>query len=217
MANAYKHSILIVDDDEDVREILESLLTAEGYAATTAEHGLQALSHLNTAIPDVIISDLQMPQMSGFEFLSVVRRRFPQVSVIASSGAYMGDEIPSGVMADAFHAKGNSLNSLLRTISALIRTASVRASEHAQQPSPTWVPRTGKDSSGVPYIVLTCNDCLRSFPLAVSQEPTAELLSTPCIFCPNIVTYIIDFSRSISSSAKSVGNTLALSSSQNAS
>ena len=108
MASVYKHSILIVDDDADVRETLETLMTAEGYAVSTAEHGLKALSHLNTAIPDVIVSDLHMPQMSGFEFLSVVRRRFPQVAVIASSGAYMGDDIPSGVIVRIMKTSGKS-------------------------------------------------------------------------------------------------------------
>ncbi len=205
MANSYKHSILLVDDDEHVREILEVLLDAEGYAVHTAEHGLSALLYLNTAIPDVIISDLHMPQMSGFEFLSVVRRRFPQISVIASSGAYSGDDVPAGVIADAFYAKGGSLNSLLRMIAGLIRTSGSRVSAHAQQSSPVWIPRNGKDASGIPYIVLTCSDCLRSFPLSVVNEPTADVLSTPCIFCPNIVTYIIDFSRSVYSPAKAVG------------
>ena len=208
MARPYKQSILVVDDDENVREIFETLLVEEGYVVRTAEDGLSALSRLNDAVPDVLISDLHMPQMSGYEFLSVVRRRFPQVSVIASSGAYTGERVPPGIMADAFHAKGNTLTSLLKMIADLIRTAASRATAHALQPSPVWVPRNGTDASGVPYIVLTCANCLRSFPLSVEKEPTAEVLSTPCIFCPEVVTYIIDFSRPVNSALakKTSGN-----------
>lgn len=48
-----------------------------------------------------------MPQMSGFEFLSVVRRRFPEIAVVAASGVYeSGDHVPGGIIADAFYGKG---------------------------------------------------------------------------------------------------------------
>jgi CheY-like chemotaxis protein len=53
------------------------LLHKEGYQVTTANNGFDALLKLKEVVPEVIISDLNMPKMSGFEFLSVVRRRFP--------------------------------------------------------------------------------------------------------------------------------------------
>src|SRR5690242_9942131 len=55
---------------------------------------------------------------------------------------------------------------------------------------------------GKPFVVLTCTQCLRSFPFAVDHEPTGEVLRTPCIYCPHEVTYIIDFSRSVNSPEK---------------
>src|SRR5580765_8268913 len=94
--------ILVVDDEPSLREVLEELLTGAGYLVATAEDGFDALLHLKRSVPNVIISDLNMPRMSGFELLSVVRRRFPQVSVIASSGAYASKIVPTGVLADAF-------------------------------------------------------------------------------------------------------------------
>jgi len=101
-----RHHLLVVDDDESVREVFTLLLEKEGYVVTTANNGFDALLKLKKIAPEVIISDLNMPEMSGFEFLSVVRRRFPQISVIASSGAYSSKAVPSGVLADAFYAKG---------------------------------------------------------------------------------------------------------------
>lgn len=58
---------------------MASLLQEEGYEVEMAEHGFDALALLQSIIPDLIISDLNMPLMSGFEFLPVVRRRFPKM------------------------------------------------------------------------------------------------------------------------------------------
>ena len=62
--------------------------------------------------------------------------------------------------------------------------------------------RNGKDSNGIPYIVITCTECLRSFPLNVTTKDNPELLETPCLFCSNMVKYIIDFSLSVFSPTK---------------
>src|SRR5512146_2055868 len=151
MTNSGKAHILVVDDEPRVRESLAGLLDAAGYDVSTAEHGFDALLQLRSAPPpDVIISDLNMPQMSGFELLSVVRRRFPNISVIAVSGAYeSGDCVPGGVIADAFYAKGqHHPEDLLRAVAELIRTAEARAMSHHRQPAPVWIPRNGKDSNG---------------------------------------------------------------------
>ncbi|HEY2361739.1 MAG TPA: hypothetical protein VGK36_11515, partial [Candidatus Angelobacter sp.] len=57
----------------------------------------------------------------------------------------------------------------------------------------------GKDSRGIPFVVLTCTDCLRSFPLSVVTQDLQKIQETPCLFCPNTVRYIIDFSLLIAS------------------
>jgi CheY-like chemotaxis protein len=54
-----------------------------GYEVRTSEDGFSALVQLRAALPDLIVSDLRMPNMSGFELLSIIRRRFPQIPVIA--------------------------------------------------------------------------------------------------------------------------------------
>jgi len=122
MSTPVKHRILVVDDDESVREVFALMLREEGYEVATAENGFDALLKLkDVVIPDVIISDLNMPEMSGFEFLSVVRRRFPKISVIASSGAYGSRAVPTGVLADGFYAKGDGHpEALLSSVAALI-------------------------------------------------------------------------------------------------
>jgi CheY-like chemotaxis protein len=143
MSNTSKHRVLVVDDEPAIRESLAGFLNDAGYDISTAANGFDALLQLKRVTPDVIISDLNMPQMSGFEFLSVVRRRFPEISVVAVSGAYeSGDRVPGGVIADAFYAKGQHQPSeLLRTVDELIRTSVARAMNHHRQSAPVWIPR----------------------------------------------------------------------------
>src|ERR1700693_3789888 len=147
-----RHRVLVVDDEEVIRELFTRLLQKEGYEVATAENGFDALLKLKQLKPDVIISDLNMPKMSGFEFLSVVRRRFPEVSVIASSGAYGSRVVPTGVLADAFYAKGqDQTENLLDNVADLIQTSAARARAHEKESAPVWIPRNGKDSNGIPY------------------------------------------------------------------
>ena len=116
-----KADLLIVDDDSSIRESLSLVLTEIGYSVRAAEDGISALLEIRKEIPDIILADLNMPGRSGFGFLSVVRRRFPAIPVIAMSGAFSGDEVPSGVVADAFYQKGSSLGALLMIMGALPR------------------------------------------------------------------------------------------------
>jgi len=94
MPNPSTLRILVVDDDPCVRETVARLLFSAGYDVATAEDGFGALLQLRKMLPDVIVSDLHMPDMSGFELLSVVRRRFPRILTLAMSGAHSGDEMP---------------------------------------------------------------------------------------------------------------------------
>ena len=127
MPSCSRYQILLVDDDESVRNTLAMLLTSAGYDVAAANDGFEALLHLKRALPGMIISDLNMPRMSGFEFLSVARRRFPEILVIAMSGAYQeGTTVPGGVIADGFYPKGSHPEALFTTVADLIKTAPVR-------------------------------------------------------------------------------------------
>jgi len=99
MATPSKHQVLVVDDDPSVRETVALLLMSAGYDVAAAEDGFGALLQLRKMLPDLIISDLNMPHMSGFELLSVVRRRFPEILTVAMSGACRNsDELPPEVI-----------------------------------------------------------------------------------------------------------------------
>lgn len=66
-----------------------------------------------------MLSDLNMPGISGFELLSTVRRDYPLIRAIAMSGDYSGEAVPSGVDAEAFYEKGRSLGTLTHIVDAM--------------------------------------------------------------------------------------------------
>jgi CheY-like chemotaxis protein/anti-sigma regulatory factor (Ser/Thr protein kinase) len=77
-----RFSILIVDDDLQVCNILRDLFNREGYATTVAFNGKEALERIAAAIPDLVISDIQMPHMDGFELLNVLHQEYPRIKHI---------------------------------------------------------------------------------------------------------------------------------------
>ena len=91
-----KKSILIAEDEESVRTSFAMVLSELGLRVRSASDGLAALMEMRHEAPDILLSDLNMPGMSGFELLSVVRRRYPAVLVIAMSGAFSSDQVRAG-------------------------------------------------------------------------------------------------------------------------
>ncbi len=80
--------MLIVEDDAPTREVLRRTLERDGWAVTEAENGRRGLQSLARQVPDLILLDLIMPEMDGFEFVAELRksesgRRIPVVVVTA--------------------------------------------------------------------------------------------------------------------------------------
>src|SRR3954467_7530104 len=72
---ASRGKVLIIDDEVDIREGLELLLTTEGYTADTAQNGTEGLHKLASNSYDLVLLDLMMPDKSGMEVLQEVRQR----------------------------------------------------------------------------------------------------------------------------------------------
>lgn len=78
--------ILLVDDDDETRELLRDFFDERGYLVETADGGMHALSRLETFAADLVITDLEMPGMSGLELirsLHSIRPGFPVLLVTA--------------------------------------------------------------------------------------------------------------------------------------
>ena len=75
-------SILVVDDEETLRNILVKILTKEGYKVETAENGEEALEKLRQAQYNLLISDIKMPRLNGFELLKIAKKDYGSMGVI---------------------------------------------------------------------------------------------------------------------------------------
>ena len=183
----FQSRVLVVDDEPIILQTLSLVLETQGFVVRTAEDGFAALIALRDTLPEIIISDLRMPNMSGFEFLSIVRRRFPHIPIIAISGEYISDNAPPGLLMDVFFQKGGYTQAeLFATIRRLIADSPIRPHLGRSDRAPLWIPRRNAD-----YVVAVCTECLRSFPVDdISTGP--EVREAECPSCQTRVQYMVD-------------------------
>jgi len=91
-----RREILVIDDDPDIREGLAEALKSEGYAVRTAVDGYDALRQLRSRTADVILLDLMMPRMDGWQFRVAQKREQAGIAsipviVVTASGAEFTD------------------------------------------------------------------------------------------------------------------------------
>jgi CheY-like chemotaxis protein len=184
-----KARLLIVDDESSIRLSMTQVLIEIGYRVCAAEDGFSALRELRLQIPDILLTDLNMPGMSGFELLTVVRQRFPSLRTVAMSGMFCGNEVPSGVAADAFYQKGSSVGSLLKIFEGLPQPDRM-TSQHVAPSEFLCVQPGGNGGAKEDRGSMTCPECLRSLPLPAIDEggPVHE---TSCIHCRARIRYVV--------------------------
>ena len=124
-----KHLVLVVEDDPAVGNSISSGLQEAGFDVQVAENGLEALKKIGKPLPNVIISEIEMPGMSGQNLIFLARHRFPQVPFILLAGA-MGPEqrqtLSEGEADAVFQREGLSIRDLCQKVSELIRTGPKR-------------------------------------------------------------------------------------------
>jgi len=99
--------VLVVEDDESMRELLRLHLSAAGYDVVTAEDGIAAGYAVLKAPPDLIICDIEMPNMDGFQLVGALRadRSLPKFPVIFLTSSHEGDARARELGACAFLTK----------------------------------------------------------------------------------------------------------------
>jgi two-component system, OmpR family, KDP operon response regulator KdpE len=121
-----KKNILVVDDEAQITRVLKTSLSSQGYGTRTAADGQEALQIMHDWSPDLVITDLRMPNMDGLELCREVRKK-SQVPIIVLS--VKGEEsikvqaLDAG--ADDYVTKPFSMNELTARIRAALRRASV--------------------------------------------------------------------------------------------
>jgi two-component system chemotaxis sensor kinase CheA len=113
--------VLVVDDDPDIRELMERLFETSGHAATTAANGEEAIRRLREGLlPCLIILDLEMPVKDGFTFRreQLADPRLARIPVIICSSRHDAADIARHLQAAAHFAKSESFDALIPLIAA---------------------------------------------------------------------------------------------------
>ena len=79
-------NILIIDDDTAIQSVFSQYLQALGHNIVTATNGKDGIALLNKQPPELIITDIMMPEMDGLELVNYIRNNYPKLPVIAISG-----------------------------------------------------------------------------------------------------------------------------------
>jgi DNA-binding response OmpR family regulator len=119
--------ILVIDDDPDMSEFVVQLLSAHSFDVLSAKDGREGCARAAEFRPDLVILDLMMPDMHGFEVCQVLRKdeRFRGLKIVISSGKkYDADRKAAQQLgADVFLPKPYSVDQLLGVIQSLLGTA----------------------------------------------------------------------------------------------
>src|SRR5436309_2203803 len=120
-------SVLIVDDDPDIQAFLRSLFASAGYRVTVASNGEEGLERALEGRPDLILADVMMPKMDGFEFAEQIRKD-PRVSstsiIMVTARSQLTDKVLGLVSgADDYVLKPFDPVELLARVSGTLRRA----------------------------------------------------------------------------------------------
>jgi signal transduction histidine kinase/DNA-binding response OmpR family regulator len=124
--------VLVVDDDADFRELARRILEREGYAVIEAVNGRAALDRLRDTTPSVILLDLMMPEMDGFDFVAAARenaawRALPIVVITAKDLTPEDHERLNGYVSRVLQKGGLTRDTLLGEVRDLVATSATRA------------------------------------------------------------------------------------------
>ena len=119
--------ILIADDDKHTRMLLRAVLESENYTVSTAENGEQALELLDREHIDLVILDVMMPEMDGYEFTRIVRQTDSTLSILMVTAKHLPEDEKKGFLVgtDDYITKPIDEEKLLLRIKALLRRARI--------------------------------------------------------------------------------------------
>ncbi len=117
--------ILIAEDDNELRQLFGKVLTKQGYAVTGVSNGKEALEALDSGYYDMIISDIMMPVMDGYEMVSSLREVGNNIPVLMITAKSEYDDMRQGFLSgtDDYMVKPVNVNEMVLRVGALLRRA----------------------------------------------------------------------------------------------
>ena len=107
-------NVLIVEDGQDIRDIMSSIFSKLFHLTTTAVDGVDGLNKFKESKPDIVITDIRMPNMNGNEMIEKIRELDPNIPIIIVSGH--GRMIKKNIQADLLMEKPINFDKLVRSI-----------------------------------------------------------------------------------------------------
>ena len=119
--------ILVVDDDKNTRRLLKAVLETEGYTVSTAENGEDALEVMDKEVIDLVVLDIMMPKMNGYEFTKTLRDVDNNLPILMVSAKQMPEDKKQGFLVgtDDYITKPIDEEEMLLRIRALLRRAKI--------------------------------------------------------------------------------------------
>ncbi|HEX3569148.1 MAG TPA: response regulator [Candidatus Saccharimonadales bacterium] len=185
--------ILLVEDDNNLREIYEARLQAEGYEITSAKDGEEALVVAKKEHPDLIISDVMMPRISGFEMLDILRNteglKDVKVIMLTALGQAEDKTRADSLGADRYLVKSQvTLEDIVKTAQELLSQSTAAATPQqapaTAAPTTSMAPQTAAAPAPEPAASQKSAVTPVVAPVAVAPEPSEPKAAAPAISMP---------------------------------
>lgn len=177
--------ILLVEDDNNLREIYEARLQAEGYTIISAQDGEEALVKAKQEKPDLVISDVMMPRISGFEMLDILRNteglKSTKVIMLTALGQAEDKTRADSLGADRYLVKSQvTLEDIVKAAGELLAPdATTTSTEEAAQAPTAGIAAVAPAASATPILVPEP---------AVAMPPT--VVPVPVVVAPPVVSNV---------------------------
>ncbi|MFL9923413.1 response regulator [Herbaspirillum lusitanum] len=121
MGAPFRHTLLLVEDSQDVRELMSEIFQEYGLRVIAAVDGLDALAKIENNVPDVVLTDLRMPNMTGLELARHLRAHPVFFDIpIAVLSSIVPENLSTATEIDVFIRKPCSVDYLVKTINQML-------------------------------------------------------------------------------------------------
>lgn len=137
MANDHSQKVLIVEDDHDLADLVKINLSDQGYNVIHADNGVDALEKFNEDDPDIVILDVMLPKLDGFEVCKRIRKENRQIPILmlTAKAEEVDKVLGLELGADDYMTKPFSIRELVARVKAIFRRIEVDNESRDEMPS----------------------------------------------------------------------------------
>lgn len=182
--------IMLVEDDNNLREIYEARLLAEGYEIVSAEDGEQALALAVKEKPDLIISDVMMPKISGFDMLDILRStpetKHTKVIMMTALSQTEDKDRADKLGADRYLVKSQvTLEDVAKVAQEVLQDGDTLPAAVTQAPEPAAAPAASSPAQQTPVQPTPAPAPVTDMPVATPPaDPAAPAAAQPAVQAP---------------------------------